>query len=192
MFPLGHIGISVGIVYLMAVYLLSTKKEDNQNPPFTWDIDFRIVIIAAMLPDIFDKLVGMLFFKEEFSNGRIFTHSMLIVGIFSICLFILGKAKLWSHLKSFGYIIPVWLHLLLDWMWVEPKTLFWPFLGTDFPRIDVEFSDYFTFLFSKPAVFLGEIIGALIIVALIYRHRLYTKSNLMNFLRNGRLEKKGL
>jgi membrane-bound metal-dependent hydrolase YbcI (DUF457 family) len=187
MFPLGHIGISVGIVYLMVVYLLSIKKEDSPNIPFAQDIDFRIVIIAAMLPDIIDKLVGMLFFKEEFSNGRIFSHSMLIVGIFSICLFIVGKAKLWSHLKTFGYVLALWLHLVLDRMWLEPKTLFWPFLGTDFPRDDVEFSDYFTILFTEPAAFLGEIIGGLIIIALIFRHKLYTKSNIMNFFRNGRL-----
>ena len=182
----------MGIVYMVAVFLQSAKKEDNPSTPFAWDIDFRIVIIAAMLPDIIDKLVGMLFFKEEFSNGRIFTHSMLIVGIISICLFIVGKAKLWSYLKTFGYILALWFHLLLDRMWEEPKTLFWPFLGTDFPRVDVEFSDYFTFLFSKPAVFIGETIGALIIVILIYRHRLYTKSNLMNFLKDGRLDNKGL
>jgi membrane-bound metal-dependent hydrolase YbcI (DUF457 family) len=187
MFPLGHIGISVGIVYLMAVYLLSPKNEDNLNSPFAWDIDFRIVIIAAMLPDIIDKLVGMLFFKEEFSNGRIFTHSILIVGLFSILLFIFGKAKLQSHLKTFGYALAIWLHLVLDSMWKEPNTLFWPFLGTDFPRVDVEFSDYFTILFTEPAAFLGEIIGGLIIVALIFRHKLYTKSNILDFFRNGKL-----
>ncbi len=187
MFPLGHIGISVGIVYILAIILQSIKNEDAQNTPFTWDIDFRIVIIASMLPDIIDKLVGMLFFKEEFSNGRIFTHSVLIVGVFSIFLFIVGKAKLWSYLKTLGYTLPVWLHLVLDWMWEDPKTLFWPFLGTDFPRVDVEFTDYFTILFTRPGAFLGEIIGGVIIIILIFRHRLYTKSNILDFFSDGRL-----
>jgi hypothetical protein len=73
-------------------------------------------------------------------------------------------------------------------MWQEPKTLFWPFLGADFPRIDVEFSDYFNILLTRPGAFLGEIVGGLIIIALILRHRLYLKSNIMDFFRNGRLK----
>jgi hypothetical protein len=29
-------------------------------------------------------------------------------------------------------------HLLLDQMWLEPHTFFWPFLGWQFPRENVE------------------------------------------------------
>ncbi len=187
MFPLGHIGISVGIVYLLAVYVSYEKKKDKHNRNSIWDIDFRIVIIAAMIPDIVDKLVGMLFFKNQFSNGRIFTHSMLIIGIISICLFALGRYKLWSYLKTSGYALAVWMHLVLDFMWEKPKTLFWPFLGVDFPKIDVEFTDYFVILFSEPIVFIGEFIGAMILLTLILSHGLYTKPNILKFFQNGRL-----
>jgi hypothetical protein len=49
----------------------------------------------------------------------------------------------------------------------------------------VEFGDYFEILLNNPVVWMGEIIGSVIILILIIRFRLYSKENL------GRLFKKG-
>lgn len=188
MFPLGHIGISIGIIYLLASYIQHLNKKNNFTASLAENIDFRIVIIAAMFPDIIDKIVGMVIFKQEISNGRLFTHSLLIVGTISIWLFFMAKLKYGHRFKMFYYILPIWFHLLLDRMWEEPHTLFWPFFGMSFPRIDVEFSDYFTILLSSPYTLFGEILGLGVIVTLLIRHRLFIKTHLFNFLRDGKLK----
>ncbi|UCE39270.1 MAG: metal-dependent hydrolase [Thermoplasmata archaeon] len=188
MFPLGHIGITIGIVYLMLSLLSSRNKlSDPRKSPFE-ELDFRFVIFAALLPDIVDKIVGMLIFKDEFSNGRIFMHSAVVIGILSICYFIAARIKLKSALITICYIFSVWMHLLLDMMWVEPKTLFWPLMGLDFPRSDVEFSDYFGMLITNSFTYFTEILGGLIIIILIIRHRLFIKMHLIEFIKDGKLK----
>ncbi len=186
MFLLGHIGISVGIIYLL-VWMV-TRYSRGEKPALSLEnIDFRFVVIASMLPDIIDKVVGMIILKEEFSNGRIFTHSILVVGTISFYITAGTKLKSGYVLKSLYYTAPVWLHLILDRMWELPGTLLWPLFGTHFPRIDIEISDYFAILFSEPYVLFGEILGGLIIIVLIAKHRLYQYTNLHYFLKHGKI-----
>lgn len=185
MFIFGHVGITVGVVYLFAFLFFKGKRTW-----FAGDIDFRLVIVAAMLPDIVDKLVGMVLFKEEISNGRLFTHSIFVIGIISILIFIAVRIKYGPTLKTLLYVPPIWMHLILDRMWEEPDTLFWPLFGAGFPKLDIEVGDYFSILLSEPYILAGEILGALIIVALVIRHRVYTKTNILGFLRDGRLKER--
>ncbi len=188
MFLLGHIGITVGIVYLLA-WLISTHIiKGKPGTSLLGDIDFRIVIIAAILPDIIDKIVGLIILKEEISNGRLFTHSIVIIGIFSICLLVFTKINSGHILKSLFYISPLYFHLLLDRMWEEPPTLFWPLLGTSFPRLDIEISDYFNILLSDPYILVSEVLGILIILTLLVRYRLFIREQFFNFLRDGKLK----
>ena len=192
MFLIGHIGISIGIIYLLAWVISFRLNKDNPSKLSLWDIDFRIVIIAAILPDIIDKVIGMIILKDEISNGRLFTHSIVIVGIFSAILLTMTKIKIIRGLQILFYIIPVWLHILLDRMWEDPHTLFWPIFGTSFPKLDVEFSDYFTILLSEPYILVSEIIGGLIIITLFMKHKLFIKTNFLSFLKEGRLRMNGI
>ncbi|UCE74430.1 MAG: hypothetical protein JSV56_01650, partial [Methanomassiliicoccales archaeon] len=81
MFLLGHIGITVAIVYLAVLYFSSRQGKGSPGVLSIQDIDFRFVIIAAVMPDIIDKIIGLFLLKDEFSNGRLFTHSMVTIGI---------------------------------------------------------------------------------------------------------------
>ncbi len=188
MFLLGHIGITVGIVYLLASLFSSRKKTDSPHTLLTEDIDFRIVMVAAMLPDIVDKTVGMIIFKEEISNGRLFTHSIVVIGIISICLFIMARKRFGPSFKPLFYVSPLWIHLILDRMWEDPHTLYWPLFGTSFPRLDIEIGDFLTILLTNPYVYLTEILGALILTTLLIRHRLFIKIRLFSFLKHGKLK----
>ena len=76
-----------------------------------------------------DKIAGTVILREEISNGRIFMHSMVIIGVFSICLIILPRIKSCHILKSLYHISALWIHLLLDRTWEDSHTLFWRILA---------------------------------------------------------------
>ncbi len=189
MFLLGHIGITVGIVYLLISFLFSRMRPNNPHTPSIEDIDFRLVIIASIFPDIIDKILGMLILKDEIANGRIFTHSVITLWIISICLFIVAQIKFGRGLRTLYYTLPLYIHLLLDRMWEDAHTLFWPLFGTGFSRSDIEFSDYLTILLTNPFVYITEILGALIIITLFVKHRLYMNIHFFSFLNDGKLKK---
>jgi hypothetical protein len=187
MFLFGHVGFSVGIVYLL-VWMVTLYSRGEKPALSLENIDFRFVVMASMLPDIIDKVVGLIILKNEISNGRIFTHSLLVVGTISLYITAGTKMKSGRMLKSLYYTAPVWMHLILDRMWEEPGTLLWPLFGTHFPRIDIEISDYFAILFSEPYILFGEIVGGLIIIVLIARHKLYQYTNVHFLLKHGTIK----
>ena len=188
MFVLGHVGISLGIVFILIWYYSKYVDKEGARESFFKKIDFRIFAVSAMFPDIVDKIVGMLILGEEVSNGRIFTHSIVILTILSVSAINYSKIKLAGLFIPLLYIFPAYLHLLLDRLWEEPATLIWPLLGTSFPKISVEFGDYFNILISNPYVYISEIIGLAIIITIVIRTKLYLKSNLKAYFKRGRLK----
>ncbi len=113
----GHIGITVGIVFLI---LLALKLK----------VDYRIVIIGSMLPDIIDKPLGIYVFTNAIDSGRIFCHTLLFVTVLALIALYLYKAKgqTWMACLAFGSA----MHLVLDQMWEAPIVLYWPLYGFDF------------------------------------------------------------
>ena len=57
-------------------------------------------------------------------------------------------------------------HLLLDQMWLTPRTLFWPLFGFDFGRGDPAgwLSGIFHALLTNPEVYVPELVGAAILL----------------------------
>ena len=98
-------------------------------------LDIRLLLVGSLLPDIIDKPVGHFFFKEIFSHGRIFSHTLLflvLVALVGLYLY-LRHNKGWCLVLSFG----TFSHLILDQMWRAPQTLFWPLYGFAFDRIEL-------------------------------------------------------
>ena len=60
----GHIGITLGIAWF-----IESKLRVK--------IDYKLIIIGSLLPDIIDKPVGMILLPLE--NGRVFGHTLLFV-----------------------------------------------------------------------------------------------------------------
>jgi len=120
-------------------------------------IDIRLLLLGAVLPDIIDKPFGQLFFRDTFSNGRIFSHTLL----FSIILATTGFYIYRARGKSWLLVITggTFMHLILDHMWAAPATLFWPLFGTDFPKEDIAgwITNILDGLIKNPAVFIPEL-----------------------------------
>ncbi|UCH90155.1 MAG: metal-dependent hydrolase [Thermoplasmata archaeon] len=173
MFPLGHIGITIGIVLLITYY-----KTD-------WRIkfDIRWLALGAMLPDIIDKTIGLLILREYIDNGRIYSHTLLFAVILvTIAAFIRSNPTI---ALGFGSCT----HIAFDRMWELPSSFLWPSMGWSFPRIDFTPSHLTDILFHDPYTIVSEILGALILLFLFFYFKLYRLENWRRLWRTGSFSK---
>ena len=77
----------------------------------------------------------------------------------------------------------IWLHLLLDFMFLYPATLLWPGLGGFKPL--AYHPDFAVELVSNPFVYTTEAIGLAILLYVFARHRLYRRENFMRLIKTG-------
>ena len=123
-------------------------------------IDIRLLLIGALLPDIIDKPLGLLLFE----NGRVFAHTLLFWLLLTAgaLYYYLGSRRSWLLVLSFG----TFCHLVLDQMWLTPKTLLWPAFGFSFPREDAAgwLSSILQGLVTKPELYVTELVGGVILI----------------------------
>ncbi len=166
MFLLGHIGITIGIFFILG-YL----RPDIH-------IRYWYVGLGAILPDIIDKLIGRVLFADSLANGRLFAHTI----IFNFLLFLVGFYLYRRSKDAHIFFISgaVFLHIIEDRMWSAPETLFWPIFGFAFPHgIPGEYwVDYFLNIIQNSFTpvfsidFISDVIGFITLVfiaASIYR-----------------------
>jgi inner membrane protein len=143
------------------------RSNLSDNPPTSLaspkkHLDYRFLLIGSFLPDLIDKPIGDVFFYQTFQNGQIFAHTLC----FTIFLALLGAyvyrgwKKSWCLMLSFGCAI----HLILDGLWLHPRTLFWPIYGWSFPKLDpVNFFGWLPgmlhILVANPIVYISELVG---------------------------------
>lgn len=149
----GHIGLTLGVTW-GAQHVLETKErrtreasgdtsgDDRLRTSFAHKVlsylrrlDYRIVMAGAMLPDIIDKPIGAFFFRETYSSGHIYGHTLLFLVLTAIAGLYLYKTRrlTWALALSIG----TFTHLIFDRIWWASRTLFWPLLGISFEREDV-------------------------------------------------------
>ena len=157
MFPLAHLGIPL-------IPIIIAERRD---------IDFRLLALGALLPDIIDKPLGHLILSEN--NGRIIAHT-LIFAIFAVALAIHYRKLL---PLSYGIVF----HGILDTTFTDPQGTLWPFTGpfraTDFHLV------YWFDSFLEPTVVAWEIVGLLSVVYFLKWDGILTKGGLRSFLVKG-------
>lgn len=162
MFLFGHVGITIG---LAQVAQYSLVKKENENTGLR--LDYRLVALGSMLPDIIDKPLGGLILGDYLGNGRIYCHTF----IFLLPLFVLGMI-FWYQFKKPVFLILAGgslVHQVLDSMWLYPETLLWPAYGLSFPRgnVDLWLSKWMKSLTTDPGVNIPEIAGVIIILCFL-------------------------
>ncbi len=202
--PLAHMGITVGAAWglqkaaIVAMGLapevaLESDSAGNPSGPTTRAsridsalsrIDFRLILLGSMLPDIIDKPLGFLFLD----NGRAFGHTLLFTVLLAAVGFYLytRRRSIVLLCLSFGTM----MHIILDEMWLNPRTLLWPLYGWSFGRFDVEGLGYYLkqwlLAYTIPRAYVPEIVGTVILVTFVFY--LIGHGTLRNFSRDGRLE----
>ncbi|HKZ89515.1 MAG TPA: metal-dependent hydrolase, partial [Thermoplasmata archaeon] len=129
MYLLGHLGIGLGIAWLAST---RTKRV----------LDYRLVLLGAILPDLVDKPLGYLLGLES----RLWAHTLVF----------LGSVLLVSAVPSVRVLasaaVGIATHLLLDRMWEQPWVFVWPALGATFPSDGVNLFNILRVLVEDPIV----------------------------------------
>lgn len=149
-------------------------------------LDIRLLLIGSLLPDIIDKPVGLLLFRDTFSNGRIFCHTLLFLSLITLAGVYLfrRRGKTWLLALAFG----TFTHLILDQMWRTPRTLLWPLYGLTFDRIGPTnwISNTFYALLTDPAIYMPELVGMTILAW--FAIRLWHRGMVFAFIKHGHVQ----
>jgi inner membrane protein len=125
-------------------------------------IDYRFVLLGAVLPDVIDGILGLFFFEGP--SGRWIAHTLMAVVAVAVAVMVLFRGE--GRFGPFGIVVGWFLHLVGDGMWNAPETFLWPAFGTAFSTAPRE--PYSWDLFAHPLehgwTWAGEIVGAMILV----------------------------
>jgi membrane-bound metal-dependent hydrolase YbcI (DUF457 family) len=170
----GHIGITLLLVFLVFTFL----KEK---------IDYRFLVIGAVLPDLIDKPIGQYLLNDIFHNGRIFAHTILFILLLVVLAAYMERKHRFAGVSvlALGAIA----HITEDQIWRSPGTALWPLLGWEFPKRDVlDYAGYiWDALLHEPSAYVPEIVGLAIIAGFAWRFELYRPERVKAFLKTGRL-----
>jgi len=213
MLVLGHTGITLGIAVLLSgafsrSYSLTAKRNgetqhlgqlpevsSSQNRSATgrlsWitflasNIDIRVLLIGSLLPDIIDKPIGLFFFQDTISNGKIICHTLIFLILITLAGLYLYNNKSRGRVSLLAVSFGVFTHLIFDQMWRAPRTLFWPIYGFTFDRM--VHTDWIPnilhALMTDPQVYVPELVGTAILVW--FTLALLCKRKVFSFLRYG-------
>lgn len=124
MLLLSHVGFTTA-----AVKLVETGLRLRQ-------VDYRIVIVFSLLPDLIDKPLSKLLESSFMYESRAVGHSLVFLG--AIGLF---AAVRWFWNKDTGLFLvflAAFFHDVFDVMWFHPGIFFWPIEGWQFPKLMAE------------------------------------------------------
>ena len=148
-------------------------------------VDYRLLMLGSLLPDIIDKPLGTWLLRDSISNGRVFTHTLLftlILAVVGIYLYV-GKSRQGVLWLSLGCLT----HLCLDQMWLIPRTLLWPAYGWSFQRQDISgwLGNGLSSLARNPGLYIPEIIGAIMLAAFFID--VFRQGKLYSFWKTGKV-----
>ncbi len=158
MFFFAHLGFTAAPGALVSTWWGENRGFASRAPDLRW------LLAGAVLPDIVDKAVGEVLFKSYFENGRIFAHTFVL----SLLLFVAGTYTCKRRgdnrilLLAFG----VAGHLVLDRIWTEAATAYWPSMGPflRYPSEGTIIEQIMEYL-RDPAFWATEIAGAALLIA---------------------------
>ncbi len=171
---LGHMGWSVAVAFAVVFVL----KSYSSSSMWIWSIDYRLVMLGALLPDWLDKPLALwLAFP-----GRTFGHTLLF-GVFLLVVSLI----IYEFTGSRGFLVLSLAsagHLLMDRMWEAPQTLFWPLYGLSFGGAEHDLSpDWLRWVQTGTGRALLGGLGALVLV--LFAFRLCVRGSVLKWLRTG-------
>ncbi|MCX6089707.1 MAG: metal-dependent hydrolase [Candidatus Atribacteria bacterium] len=158
----GHLGITLGVFEAGA-----SISRWGKGKKIDLESIFPLILIGSMLPDIIDKPLGGIIFKNQIGNGRIYAHTLLfLLGLFAIGIYFRRRFH-----SNTGLILAMGclIHEGLDELWLQPFTFFWPLYGWAFPKENSEewLHMWISGLLNNPGVYIPELIGVALLLGLV-------------------------
>ena len=117
MLLLAHLGCTTAAVRI-------SQKSVLKRP-----IDYRLVALMAILPDVIDRSLYV-FVIPGAESGRLFAHTLLF-NLVLLAILVAIRRDLWIY-----GVLPL-VHLLLDLRCLSGDQLFWPFCGPDLTNVHI-------------------------------------------------------
>ncbi len=170
------------IAYTLTAFDLARKRF-----PTLRKIDYRIIALAAMGPDLIDKPLAAAYFYRRYKSAVLFAHTLL-AHLTAFAMILRRRPQWWPYILAFHG------HALLDRLWQFPDTFYWPLRGWRFhvwrkagsEQGDIKRAYWYAFT-RRPELWIWEVGGIVAILWFVLRHRLYRPDRLWAFLRTGRL-----
>ncbi|MCJ2519837.1 MAG: metal-dependent hydrolase [Candidatus Thermoplasmatota archaeon] len=179
MFPIGHMGLTAALGEF-----LTRRRVISQQ------LDYRILLLGSMLPDVIDKPLGILLGIEgrNVAHSLLFSVSLTLFLILPLVVQNIYPSRIARRLTNPLPILTIglWTHLLLDRIWQQPSIILWPFLGVGFEQATFDLFELIVGLLD-PYVLGGEVLGLGVMLLLALRYRLYKRSKFLRLLRSGLL-----
>lgn len=149
-------------------------------------MDLRMLVVGALLPDLIDTPIGLIFY-DSLGGVRLVTHGLLLASIVMVIVVLATRRgrprKMWMPLA-----IGLLFHVLLDAMWLDPETLWWPLFGPTFTAAGPESATaYISSVFTDWKVWAAEAAGLVYLAYLWSVARLGDPANRRELLRTGRV-----
>jgi len=147
--------------------------------------DYRLMALAATLPDLLDKPLATFVLTEE-EAALLFGHTALLHSGVWASVWAAGKLE-----PALPYLLAFSGHLLADRMWSFRQTLCWPFKGRRFHQWKAVGSPqailqaYLDIIRQEPLLITFEALGALLLAWFILDRSLWQRPMLADFLRSG-------
>jgi hypothetical protein len=153
------------------------------------DVDYRLIALAAMGPDLIDKPLALAYFYKRYRSAVLFAHTL-------IANLVVAYLTLRRNSASRSYGAAFLGHALLDRLWFFPSTFYWPFRGWRFHVWRKQGSEqekisraYWYAFTRRPELWIWELGGLLALACFIWRRRLYRRDRLTEFILRGRVIK---
>ena len=199
----GHVGITLGATLAAhgtaALGALALRREGRAvepaasaaapiigrrrvSSPARW-IDYRLILLGSLLPDIMDKPLAIWL---HVGGGRAIAHTLVFAGLLALAGIIV-----YAWRRGIGLLCLCFasiMHLVLDQMWLDHRTLFWPAYGWSFYAVDTgwmaSLRKWLNTLANEPGAYVPEIVGALLLGVFVL-FMLARPGVLTSFLRRG-------
>ena len=182
---------------------MATLMLPSAHVEFTWaglnllqrtaglftDTDYRLMALAAMLPDLIDKPLAT-FVLTESNAALLVGHTVLLHGGVWLTAAATGRLR-----EGLPYLLAFSGHLVADRMWSFADTLLWPLRGRSFHQWkhvgspEAILAAYLKIIAEEPLLPTFEAIGAALLAWFILDRQLVRPEQLAEFLATGRVAK---
>ncbi len=150
-------------------------------------MDLRMLVLGGLLPDLIDTPIGLLFYSQ-LGGVRLVTHGLILAAVVMVVVVMSTRRgrprKLWMPLA-----IGLLFHVLLDAMWLDPETLWWPLLGWEFSPAGPESAgSYVESVLTDWRMWAAELAGLVYLAYLWAGAGLRDKEKRQHLVRTGRID----